>query len=79
MKNYFFQIFSFSVNHQQFSMLIIFNFTFLIALIHFFVFTHVNQDDLLFPDDQFQGYAIGNIDGYRVQACKPAFEWMQPQ
>ena len=49
------------------------------ALINFFVGADIDQDDLLFSDDQFQGDAKADIDGHTMQAGKSALERMQPQ
>ena len=49
------------------------------ALINFFVGADIDQDDLLFSDDQFQGDAKADIDGRTMQAGKSALERMQPQ
>jgi hypothetical protein len=48
------------------------------ASVDFLVRSHIDHDNFLFPDNQFQGDAVADIDENGMESGKPAVQGMQP-
>ena len=50
-----------------------------LTAIHRIMIPHIDRDDLLFPDQQFQPDAVQQVDRHRMQAGQAPADRMQPQ